>query len=468
MKTTEILNNITNNINIFKLHLQIDNIACTIYLHKDLANINEFNKYYIKKINKNNITNLDNEFPSTFEKVGEITINSISNLIFTGNIVLEIDDENILYKISLSKVPERSPSESLLDPANVYGSRDGLVEDINKNLSLIQRKLKADNLKIEELVIGERTKTSVDVLYIDDIAAKKNVKEVIDKLTKINIASTLNINTIAYQFTKKSLFPLVGETGSPETIANYLLKGKIIILIDQIPIAVVLPISIDYFTTSSDETTSPAFYTIYMKLVTYFLLFFSIFFLGIYVAAINYHSNTLSLILISEIKVTARGTTIPLAAEIIFTLILFEILKMSNTKTPSSSIQNVIVIVGGLLIGQNTVNSGFIGSFNLIITAICYLSTFGVTNNQHLIISFSILRLILLISSILMGLYGFLIATMFVIMYMKNLYSLHTPYLSPFSPLSPHEILQSFLPIDAVKKKSRPKSLDPIDKDYGA
>ncbi len=186
-----------------------------------------------------------------------------------------------------------------------------------------------------------------------------------------------------------------------------------------------------------------------------------------YIAIINYHSNNLSLVIISEIKITARGTTIPLALEIILTLILFDILKMANTKTPSSSIQNVVVIVGGLLIGQNTVNSGFIGAFNLVITAICYLSTFGVTNNQHLITSFSILRLIVLIFSIAIGLYGFLIATLLIIFYLDKLRSIDTPYLAPFSPLIKNDVLLSFLPKETLKKKKRPKILNTTDKDYG-
>ena len=467
MQTKIELNKVTNNINIFKLSLRIEDKLCSLYFHKDLSNLNEFNKYYVSKITKDNLNKLSEIFPSTFEKISELTENLISTLIFTGHIILEVPDSDIIYKISLPNIPERTPSESLLDPTNVYGSRDGFVENIKKNISLIQRKLKADNLKIEQMFIGKRTKTEINVLYINDIASKSNVREVINRLNRLNIGSVLTINTIAREFTKNSLFPLVGETGSSEFAANYLLKGKIAILIDQIPVAIIVPISIDYFTTSGDETTSPFFYTVYKKIINYLLVFLSIFFLGFYVAIINYHSNNLSLLIISEIKVTARGTTIPLALEIILTLLLFEILKMSNTKTPSSNIQNVIVIVGGLLIGQNTVNSGFIGAFNLVITAICYLSTFGVTNNQHLIISFSIFRLILLISSVILGIYGFLIATIFIIIYLKKLYSLNTPYLAPISPTLPHEIIQSFLPSDAIKKKERPRSLDPIDKDYG-
>lgn len=462
----EILQKLINNANILSINFNISNNPSSIYYHPDLVNLNEFNKHYFQKINDNNLYQLNQSFPGIFTIISESTEENISHILFTGNIIFNINNE-IFYKILLPLVPERTTSESIIDPINVYTSRDGLIENLGKNIALIQRKLKSTNLNIEKLFLGERSNTEINVLYIDDIASKRNVKKALETINKINIASILTVNTITHEFTKNSLFPLVGETGSAEFVANYLLKGKIAILIDQIPVAIILPISIDYFTTSGDETTAPVYYTVYNKIITYILVFLSIFFLGIYVSLINFHSNNLSLLIISEIKVTARGTTIPLSIEILLTLFLFEIIKMTNSKLPSNNMQNVIVIVGGLLIGQNTVNSGFIGAFNLVITAICYLSTYGVTNNQHIIISFSIFRIIILISSILLGMYGFLISTILIMIYLNRLFSLNTPYLAPFSPQNFKELLQSFLPSDALKKKERPCSLNPIDKDYG-
>lgn len=462
----EILENLIRNSNILSVNFNISDVSCSMYYHPDLVNLNEFNKYYLSKINIDNMNTLNSQFPGIFSIISESTEENISHIIFTGNIILNIDNK-IYYKVLLPLVPERTTSESIIDPINVYTSRDGLIENLGKNIALIQRKLKSTNLNIEKIFLGKRSNTEINILYIDDIASKRNVKKVLEIINKINIASILTLNTISHEFTKNSLFPLVGETGSAEFVANYLLKGKIAILVDQIPVAIILPISIDYFTTSGDETTAPVYYTIYNKIITYILVFLSIFFLGIYVSLINYHSNNLSLLIISEIKVTARGTTIPLSIEILITLFLFEIIKMTNSKLPSNNMQNVIVIVGGLLIGQNTVNSGFIGAFNLVITAICYLSTYGVTNNQHIIISFSIFRIIILLASICLGIYGFLVATILIMIYLKKLFSLNTPYLAPFSPQIFKELLQSFLPSDALKKKERPASLNPIDKDYG-
>lgn len=467
MKTLQILDNLVNSISVFKNDFKIDDINCSIYFQKDLTSINDFNKFFTPFINSSNIRNLHEKFPSTFELITDLSKSTITNLIFTGNIVLYIEKESIFYKISLPKVPERTPSESILDPTNVFGSRDGLVENIKTNIALIQRKIKISNLKIEQLFVGARTKTEVNVLSIDDITSKENVKNVIKKISEINASSVTSLNTITSVFNKKSIFPLVSESGSSDYIADSLLRGKVIILVDQIPIAIILPVTVDYFTTNLEASSSPLYYSVFTNILTYLLVFLSIFFLGMYVAVINYHSNNLSLIIISEIKITARGTTIPLSLEIIITLILFDILKMANTKTPSSSIQNVVVIVGGLLIGQNTVNSGFIGAFNLVITAICYLSTFGVTNNQHLITSFSILRLIILVASIALGLYGFLIATILILFYLGRLKSIGVPYLAPFSPLFPNDILLSFLPKEAMKRKKRPKILNTIDDDYG-
>ena len=186
MKAIQTLNNFVNNVSVFKNEFKIDKYKCTLYFQKNLSDINEFNKYFISSINSNNIKNLQETFPSTFEIISDTSDDSLKNTIFTGNIILVINDENIFYKISLSKVPERSPSESILDPTNVFGSRDGLVENIKTNIALIERKIKVNNLKIEQLFVGKRTKTEINVLSIDDITNKKNVKKVVESISKIN------------------------------------------------------------------------------------------------------------------------------------------------------------------------------------------------------------------------------------------------------------------------------------------
>ena len=140
----EILENLIRNSNILSVNFNISDVSCSMYYHPDLVNLNEFNKYYLDKINIDNMNTLNSQFPGIFSIISESTEENISHIIFTGNIILNIDNK-IYYKVLLPLVPERTTSESIIDPINVYTSRDGLIENLGKNIALIQRKLKSTN-----------------------------------------------------------------------------------------------------------------------------------------------------------------------------------------------------------------------------------------------------------------------------------------------------------------------------------
>lgn len=419
--------------NIKKRELYVNKINCTILFHKNLSNIADFNNYYIERFTSSNIENLDSIFPGVCEKEPDIDINNLVKNIFSGFIYLYIESSDQLFKFLLPKLPERSISENNYDPMNITGSRDALVESLNKNVGLIEKRLKSNKLRTESLQIGTISQTEINVLFLENNLSNSEINQIIVMLKEINIEAVKSIGDISRIFTKGSLFPLTYTTSSPETIANNILNGRFAILVDNCPVALVLPGTFELFTSMPDEAAAPNYYLFYMRIINAILIFISIFFLGIYTAMINHHSNCLSMLLISEIKVSNRGSTLPLIGEILFITLIFEFLTIAASRNSAGYLQNVIITVGGLLIGQNIVSSGFISPFNLVITALCFLSTYGISNNKYLIISFSYLRLLILIGGLLLGMLGVLITSIIAILYLYNLKSLKTPYLGIFS-----------------------------------
>lgn len=429
-----------------KADFTIESHECMLVYHGTLSKVSEFNQFFVHKINDQNITKLNNSFPGTFTKISEISEYIFEDILLTGNIILYVKDENLLYRIVLKNVLSRNITESTADSTHIYSGKDGFVEELDKNIALIQKRIKNDKLTIEKDTIGNKNPSTINIVYIKGVANKVTISEIKNKIKAINVDTITSTTDITHVFNESSLFPLVAHTSSPSNTVNSLYNGRVAILIDEFPIAIILPINLSYFINIAQEPNPPFYYSIYHKLIIYLMLFISIFFLGIYVAILNYHAENLSLIMISEVKVTARGTTVPLFVEILVILLIFEILKIASAVTISGSLQNIIVIVGGLLIGQNTVSSGFIGSFNLVITTICYFSTFGVTNSQHLITAISIIRIVVLLASILMGMYGLVLTSIVFIIYLFNLKSVNFKYLFPISPFIPKQILRMFIP----------------------
>lgn len=444
------------------LPIKFSNIEGKIIFLQNCADTISFNKYFKSNINENNYKELEMTFPGTFYSLSDINENTITSHIYKGNIILYMDDENI-YNIVLNNVPERGMEPSLVDPPNMYGSQKSLLENSEKNIAMIERVIKSKSLKTKKIKAGKRTNTDINLIYIGDIAYKRNVDLIYEKISNFNIDGLVSINDISNLFNEDYLFPLIGTTSSLDVVTSSLLEGRIIILIDGFPVCLILPINGAFFTTLKEEASSPFYYSIYIRILSIILLFLSVFFLGLYVAVINYHPESLSLIVLSEIKMTIRGTTIPLYAEIIYILLTFEFLRMASIRTPSNNIQNILVIVGGILIGQNSVNSGVIGAFNLVITSICFLSSFGITNDQHLVTSLSYLRFFIFFFSLILGFFGFIISSIISFVYLYNLKSLSTPYLTPILPPFANELKRIFIPKFLMKKPLRPESVHPND-----
>ena len=131
----------------------------------------------------------------------------------------------------------------------------------------------------------------------------------------------------------------------------------------------------------------------------------------------SHHPEALSLLFITNFLLSERGTTFPLFIGILIELILIVFYRQLASRSPLSFVQNIIIIFGGLIIGQNALDAGLIGTTAIIIASLSYVSSFAVTNNSFLITSFSIFRVFIFIMSYILGIVGFLISSLFVISY---------------------------------------------------
>lgn len=452
------------NINVRILDFECNGVKGKIAFHIYLADLKLYNMYFKEKISNENKDNLDKVYPGVYYKF-QLIKKEILTSIFNGNIFLMLDNENsvIPYIIICQQIIGRSISDSIYEPINQTGARDGFIESIETNLSLIQKRIKTECLITERLLIGSRGNSVLCVLYIKDIVKTSTVNKIIEKIENINIDCILSIKDISNEFEKNTLFPVTSEVGNPEIATDDLLDGRIIILIDQIPIALTIPVDITYFMTLKEGKHSNKVNSVHIKILSFIFLFLSCYFLGIYAAFVNYHRDSISLIALSEIKSSLRGSTLPLYLEFIFLIFIFDLLKLSSTKSPNITLQNVIVTVGGLLIGQNAVSSGFISSFNLVITAITYISGYAITNNQRFVNSINIIRLIVLFSGMLFGILGVIATIIIITSIIYSEKSISTSYLSPIIPFYKKTFFEYLFGKSIYKNKYRSKQNNVID-----
>ena len=391
-----------------------------------------------KIINKD----LDTLYSGLFKKLPLLTYDDYNRLLSNGAVLILID--NIGYAAYLNFPPKRGLTDSLCDPSNLFGSRDGFNEVIADNRILIRKRIKTNELIFNEIFLGDKTECEVNIVYLKK---NKQLAEIVLKKLNLhkshNIVSILDLNNI---LTDKSIVPNFVFTGNPETCVNSLLKDKVVILIDNSPVALIIPSSILELTENSNETNGFTYSTIFNRVFVIIFLFLAIFLLGLFVLLTSHHPEALSIPFITNFQLTERGTTFPLIIEIIIVLIMFEFYRQLASRSPLSFVQNIIIIFGGLFIGQNALDAGLIGSTAIIIASLSYVSSFAVTNNSYLITSFSIFRVFILIMSYLLGMIGFLISSILVISYLANIKVFNRYYLEPIIPFNYEKLKAWFIP----------------------
>ncbi len=430
--------------------IKINDFIMDFIFIQGMTDLKFFISYLLPFISDDNYKILNNYIPSYCSKIDEYTLTNFDYLLSMGNLIIIIskinDDKKYYYHFPLNILPKRAPSESHLDPSNLFQSRDGLIEDAKDNLLLIKKRIKTDKLKIKRYNFGKNSLNDVYMLYHEDYKDKEYIKRIDETLNNNINTDITSINTLCGLFETSSLVPTTNCSGNTEYLVENILKGKVVLLSDCNCVGVILPTMFSNFTTTKDELDSPKFNSIYKRCLVLICMFFSIYFLGFFVAVCNYHSSILSLKIIGIIKITEVGTILPMFFEICLIMLCFELYNLSISRSPLGYVQNIVVLFGGVIVGQNIVNSGIVGPFVLLISSLCYIAGYSISNNPRFLTSISIFRFIILFFSFCFGLIGFFVSSILITYYLFKQKSVTEPYLSPFFPTNTKKIKSYFKP----------------------
>lgn len=422
-----------------------------IFIYQEqMCNMSLFIKDYYEILSKN--ISLDDSIIGICQKI-DTTVDKLYQILFSGLLIIYNINDNLFYKVDISKTPSRQTSDSQAEPEVMFGSRDGFVENYKDNIALIRSRVKSSKLVIDELMIGKRSKTLVSVLSISDIHNESQKEEIIKYLNKIDTDAVLEMSDITHVFQENRKTPSYLYIGSPNLAVRHLLDGQFLILIDRIPTLICLPVTFASYTKTKIDSINMSFYSIFERIFILISFFLSTAFLGIFASLVTYQKNSMSLVIARALSKTENGTILPIFLQIVFVLSLFELYNIIGLRSSKAMISSTIVLIGGIIIGQNTIESKIVGVSIMTITALAFLSGYAITNNINLIMFISISRIIFLISSLLFGIYGFTLALG---LYLSMLYeekTLGVSFMSPFIPLDIHEFNTFFSPSSVDKKR---------------
>lgn len=429
---------------------------CTICYQEHLCNVLEFMKDFYPRLLEDKYSNIDEILPGICKKI-EDDEEEIIQLVFSGLLICKRDKQ--YYVLDLSKAPSRTTADSLAEPDNVFGPRDGFVENFKENIALIRTRVKDDKLNIDTVTIGRRSKTIVSLLSIQDIHNEQMRKSIIKQLEAIDIDAIICIDDIMSYFQKKHLFPTYRYAGTPDTACRRLYSGEFVLVIDRNCIAICFPTTLTYSSRLKIDALNIPFFSFFERFFVVLSAIFSIFFCGILSAFSGVQMDSLSLTVLSTLKVSQTGIYLPIFVEILIVLGMFELYYLIGFRQNKITVSSTIVLIGGLIIGQNLISSGIAGVFIMTATAICFMLSFVVSSNVTNIIAISLARLLILFSSLIYGLFGVVIASIFLSCYLYNQKTLGVRYFYPFLPFDLKGIHKFFLSSSSLKLDERDKPL---------
>ena len=428
----------------------------TICYHNHLCNILDFMKDFYPILERRMLEDVADIFPGICKRIDK-DFTKIEQMIFSGLLVCE--RSNKYYAFDLSKVPSRSPSDSISEAESAFGSRDGFVENIKDNIALIRTRVRDNNLDINELSIGRRSKTNVSILSINDIHNKDIKKEVTKMLEKIDIDAILSIDDITAYIQGNNIFPVYQYVGSPDLASRKLYNGEILILIDRVSNVLSLPTTIALTSRMTIDNINIPLFSIFERGFVIISFIISTMFLGVLSAFATWQIDSLSLNVLSILKVTQSGVIFPIIIEILAVLVLFELYYFIGFRQSRLTVSSTVVLIGGLIIGENLVTSGVAGILLMTFTAITYLLSFIVSSNVTVIAAISIIRLGILLSSYYFGIFGVTIAMILCFALFLKQKSFGVSFFYPFIPFDLEGLKQFFIASSSLKNDKRAKNL---------
>ena len=377
-----------------------------------------------------------------------------------GESIVILLDTNEMIRLNSPNFVYRTPDE----PANeevLRGSHEGFVENYDSNVSLIRKRIKNNKLIVKKIVIGKETNTLVYYFYMEDVVDQEALKTVEERLNAIDIDMFYSGGQLSDYLDDQvwSPFPQLLNTERPDRVVANILEGKIAIMTDITPTALIGPVTFFSFYQSPDDFNSRVLVGTFYRVMRILSFLTAIFLPAFYIAIVSFHFEVLPLELANKVKSDINQIPYRPLIEALIMEVTIELIREASVRLPKS-IGQTIGIVGGLVIGESIVSAGLVSNLMVIVVAFTAISSF-VAPSVELNTSIRVLRFPFMILASLFGFFGIMIGTFILVIHLLNLSSLKRPYFSPIIPFEPKELHKIFFREPYYKAKNQVTSFSP-------
>ncbi|MFQ8689193.1 MAG: spore germination protein [Blautia sp.] len=359
------------------------------------------------------------------------TLEEAMAAMLAGNAIFFMDGYDQAIKIASKGYPSMGVGEAETEKV-LRGSKEGFTDSVKINSALIRKRLKDTRMKVLERQMGVRSNTVLQLLYVDDLVQEGLLDEIQRRLDQFEIDGIFDSGMVE-QLTEEvwySPFPQFQATERPDRAAMELLEGRVVLLCDNSPMALLLPTTFHSFMTSSEDLYNRFEMVSFIRMLRYLAILTAVLLPGLYLAVIRFHTQILPANLILSFAEARAGVPFSSVVELVFLELAFELIREAGVRMPGS-LGNAIGIVGGLIIGQAAVTATLVSPIVVMIVALTALGSLAIPSEEFSA-PFRLLKYVFLFAGGYLGLYGIVLGIYLVVSHLAGLLSFQVPYLTPF------------------------------------
>ncbi len=373
------------------------------------------------------------------------TLEQLIELIMSGFAAVLIDGVAYASLGGLQAFMIRGISEPSTE-VSVRGSREGFTEAIRVNISMVRRRLKSPQLTFEMLSVGSESRTAVCLCYLRDRVSRCLLRDIRRRVKHCPLEMVLDSGYLQpfLEGEGRSVFTGVDTTERPDTLCGKIAEGRIGVLVDGTPFALVVPYLFSEHFQSMDDYTQHPLYASFIRAVKYVAFVVSLLLPGAYVAIGTHHAEMLPSVFLLSFINSDRSTPFSLTAEALLIHFVFEIMREAGLRFPKS-VGHAVSIVGALVIGESAVRAGLVSAPMVIVVALTSISAFVLPSLYG---SIATLRFVFILLGGSFGIYGLVPGLLLLLCSTCSLNIHSIPITAPLTPFSLRAMRDVFIRSD--------------------